>query len=122
MTYCLPSQQVYLEKSTQTSSHRVQLHRYLVNLLERHMQVYSTAELLLQQHFHCMNNNAHYRITNTLCTPQLKDHLTETIHREIVELVFQYYKSTVTDIGKLNIPIIQCLETFLCSAYTILCL
>ena len=68
-----------------------------------------------------MNNDIHYRSTNTLRDTQLHDHLTKTFHHEIVKFVFKHHLSTVADDDKLSIPEIQRIDMFLCSAYCELC-
>ena len=65
-----------------------------------------------------MINNAHCRSTNTLCVTQLEDHLTEMIHHKIVGLVFQHYKSMVTEDDNLSILIIKRIKMFLCKLRT----
>ena len=52
-----------------------------------------------------MHNHAHYRPTNNLRIPQLQDCATTVIHHQIIEIVFQYYKRTVTEEVHLNVSI-----------------
>ena len=64
-----------------------------------------------------MNRGTHYKPTKNLHIPQLQDHATTLIQYQIIEIIFQYYKGTVTSEGDLNVPIVQRLDYILKLSY-----